>query len=97
MRERDILRACLDHLSNKRVFHWRTNTGAFKTGERFIRFGVPGVPDILACVKGQMLGIEVKGPSGEQSQAQKEFQTALEQAGGRYLLIRSVEELIHAL
>lgn len=114
--ERDVLSACMDWLDKKRVFHWRANTGAmlkpYKGKEHFIRFGIQGVPDIIAVnphasghfvmvgqfaqreVVGQFVGIECKRPGKEQSQAQKNFETNLIAAGGRYLLVHSVEELI---
>lgn len=100
IRERDVLKACMDWLAAKRVFHWRANTGAmlkpYKGKQHFIRFGIQGVPDILAVasLNGKFVGIECKAPGKDQSVAQKQFQTNLEAAGGRYLLVHSVEELI---
>jgi hypothetical protein len=41
--------------------------------------------------------VEVKSPKGRQSPAQREFELRWEQAGGLYLLARSVEELREAL
>ena len=39
----------------------RMNSGAAKVGDRFIRFGWPGCPDVLGQLKdGRLLGVEVK-------------------------------------
>ncbi len=81
----------------KKVFHFRNNTGAMKTEHGgFYRFGTPGSPDIICCVNGQFVGIEVKGPKGRQSPQQKEFEQALTKAGGRYILARSVDDVVLA-
>lgn len=96
--EREILRACLDFLEWKRIFHFRSNSGALpitdKYGKsRFIRFGKEGCPDILVCIKGRFIGIECKAENGKQSESQKDFQNKLEKAGGLYWLIKDVSEL----
>lgn len=95
MSESQIVSSCLDLLKLKNIFSYRQNSGALKT-ERggFIRFGTKGAPDIVAVIKGQYIGIEIKKPKGVQSPGQKEFQKNLEKAGGQYWLIRSVEELL---
>lgn len=66
---------------------WRANTGAAR-GEngRVIRFGFPGQADLLGLVNGLFLGVEVKGPDGQQSEDQLEFQRRVVDAGGIYLL-----------
>jgi hypothetical protein len=41
----------------------RMNTGAAKVGNRFIRFGFKGCPDVLGQLRdGRLLGVEVKSP-----------------------------------
>ena len=68
----------------------RTNTGVAvdpRTG-RHVRFGTPGAPDIRATVAGLAVAIEVKSPTGRQSQDQRRWQAAHEAAGGVYLLCR---------
>ena len=60
-------------------------------------YGVKGAPDIVCVVDGQYVGIEVKSPSGRQNEAQKAFQKSLEEAGGRYILARSVDDVIYGL
>ena len=68
----------------------RTNTGVAvdpRTG-RHVRFGTPGAPDIRLTVAGLAVAIEVKSPTGRQSDDQRRWQSAHEAAGGVYLLCR---------
>ena len=95
--EHDIQRTILDYLDRKFIFHYRQNTGAFKKGEHYVKFGTPGAPDIIAVIKGQYVGIEVKASGGEQSQVQFHFQMHLEAAGGAYILAYSLEDVTRVL
>jgi len=99
-RERDIQKAILHWLKLKRIFHFRANTGAtsFGTGpkRRFVRFGEPGVPDII-CIEprtGRFVGLEVKGEKGLMSMAQFKFQIRVLEAKGEYLLAHSLEDVV---
>lgn len=76
--------------------YWRNNTGAVKMGNRFVRFGLPGSPDILGCYKGLAIGIECKSSKGKQRQEQVIWQKRWEQAGGKYYLVNSTES-VHCL
>ena len=67
--------------------------GMHKGKARFVQFGVPGMPDLVAVVNGRFVGIEVKRPKCKQSPAQKSFQVRLEEAGGLYILATSVEDV----
>jgi hypothetical protein len=92
--------AILNYLVLKRVFHWRNNTGAFKSEHgSFIRYGSPGSPDIFAVLppSGQLLGIEVKDTRGRLNENQEGFRDRLERAGGRYIVARSLDDVICAL
>jgi hypothetical protein len=51
------------------------------------------VPDILAVINGQFVGFEVKTPRGKQSPDQLIFQRRLERNGGKYHLVRSLEDV----
>ncbi len=96
-KESDIQRTILDWLAAKRIFHYRQNSGAVKTEDRFFRFGTVGAPDIVAVIAGQYIGIEVKAPRGSQSPGQREFEGRLRMAGGTYVLARSLEDVEKAL
>ena len=97
LNEADVLRTVLDYLRVHRVFHWRANTGAAKVGKRFIRFGVPGVPDICCIQRGVFIGIEVKAPDGKLSLVQAMFAEEVKLAGGLYRVCRSIEDVDAAL
>lgn len=97
IREADVLAACLKLLQLHGVFHLRNNTGATKIGDRYIRFGAPGSPDILACIQGRFWGIEVKRPGGKLSDDQKAVGLAIANAGGIYLVVHDIKELDDAL
>jgi hypothetical protein len=71
--------------------------GEHKGKKWFVRFGAVGAPDIICVIKGQYVGIEVKAPTGKQSDHQKAFQQALEAAGGRYVLAYSLDDAIRQL
>lgn len=89
------MRACEQYLCAKGVFHYRNNSGATKTPHgSFVRFGAVGSPDIVAVCSGRYVGIECKTGKGKQTDNQKSFQEALERAGGMYLLVRSLDDLI---
>lgn len=91
--EHEVQGQILEWLTIKHIFHFRNNSGAMKKGKHYVKFGVPGMPDIIAVINGRFIGIEVKGPDGEQSPKQKDFQMSLEYAGGQYILVSSLLEL----
>jgi hypothetical protein len=98
MKESDIQRQILDYLTLKRIFHYRNNSGAFKDkAGHFYRFGALGSPDIICIIAGQYVGIEVKALRGRQSEHQMEFQRKLEDAGGRYVLAYSLDDVINVI
>lgn len=48
MSESDIQKAILDYLAARHVLAFRMQTGQAKMGDRYVRFGTPGMADILA-------------------------------------------------
>jgi hypothetical protein len=92
VRKAQIQTAILDYLRLKGRFFWRNNSGAFKT-ERggFYRVGTPGAPDIIGCVDGKFVGLEVKTARGKLSADQQLFADALREQGGLYYLVRSID------
>lgn len=59
----------------------------------FLKNGKKGSPDILLCMGGKFVGVEVKSATGRLSPAQKEAAKIIEEAGGVYIVARSLEEL----
>lgn len=96
--EKTTQKAILQYLELKKIFHYRNNSGATviptKTGSRFLRFGATGSPDIVCVINGQYVGIEVKDIKGKLSEGQKDFKERLEKAGGKYILARSLEDVL---
>jgi hypothetical protein len=78
-------------------FFWRANSGVAPIEGRMVRFNLPGCPDILGTYRGRFVGIEVKTPTGRQSEAQRRFQAAVLRGGGVYVLARSVDDALTAL
>jgi hypothetical protein len=97
MKESETQKAIIEWLAWKKIFHYRNNSGAFVDAQKhFYRFGAIGSPDIVCVINGQYVGIEVKAPKGKQSENQREFQRALEGAGGKYILAFSIDDVEHA-
>lgn len=90
-----LLSEVLLWLSCHRVFHWRNNTGAMKIGKRFVRFGVAGLPDVLAVLgpSGRIIGIECKSGRGRLTVEQQAVRDNLTEAGGVYLVVRNLQDL----
>jgi Holliday junction resolvase len=61
------------------------------------KFSKAGVPDLVCCLNGRFIGIEVKRPDGKLSEIQKINLEQIERAGGIALVARSVEEVQSAL
>ena len=77
---------------------YRQNSGvAFTRSGAMLRAAVPGAPDITGVYRGRAIGIEVKTPTGRQSDVQRRFQAAWERGGGLYILARSVPDALAAL
>ena len=57
----------------------------------------PGIPDIIACLNGQLIAIEVKTPKGKLSARQASEIEAIRAAGGIAFVARSPEEVYQAL
>lgn len=92
-KEADIQRSILDYLSYKRAFHWRQNSGIIPIRNRVINMGVVGAPDIFVIKNGAIYGLEVKAPKGKQNENQIAFQEGFEKAGGKYYVVRSLEDV----
>lgn len=99
MKESDLLRLVMEWLSAKRILAFRQNTGAIKVDQRFIRFGVIGMADIIAfpcngendCIIPTW--IELKVGSNKQSDYQKSFQKLVIREGHHYILARSLDDV----
>ena len=87
--ENEIKHLVKDWLSIKGYFHFHllAGMGAY-----------PGLPDRIAVKGGKVLFLEIKKPKGSiHSDKQIKFQENVEKAGGRYLLIKNLEDLIEGI
>ncbi len=55
----------------------------------------PGLSDLVAAKDGRVVFIELKRPTGKQSEKQRAFQRKLEAAGGEYIIARGVDDVEH--
>ena len=94
-----IQRAILDYLAwysiKHKIYWFRSGAGMVKTEAGGVfRSGKPGVPDITICGQnGQFIGVEVKTKTGRQSASQKKAEAEILAAGGRYELVRSLDDI----
>ena len=87
MREKIIENSIKEYLFKEGIYYFKVH------GSKFME---PGIPDIVCCVNGYFLGIEVKAPGKlyNQSDAQKIHQENIEKAGGIYLLTDNLNDVI---
>ena len=105
-KESDIQKECLQLLqiaeNQNQLYFIRCNvfSGKIKRAngtDGFIKQAKAGAPDIIICVDGLFVGLEIKTKIGKQSDLQKAAQIKIEKAGGKYFIIRSVRDLIFVL
>jgi hypothetical protein len=97
-RESEIQAAICDYLSLKGYLFSRTNNspiydktrGAFRALPKYTR---RGWPDICLLYKGTFYAIEIKAESGRQSLEQKQLETEIILNGGKYVIVRSIDDL----
>lgn len=87
MKEKTIENKIKDYLFSQGIYHFKVH------GSKFME---PGISDIIACVNGRFVGIEVKRPGAknEQSEQQKVHERNVKKSGGTYLLVDSLQEVI---
>lgn len=94
--ESQIQRQIIEYLQLKKIFHYKNiTTGIYqqKTGH-YIPSQSVGSPDIIAVIKGQYWGIEVKRPGNKLSPHQEAFRDNLQQAGGKYVTVFCLEDIM---
>ena len=80
------------------VWAERMNSGAARVGNRFIRFGFVGCPDVLGQLRdGRLLGVEVKGPTGKLRPEQAVFLERIRAAGGVAFVARDCRDVFSKL
>ena len=76
----------------------RMNSGAAKVGNRFIRFGWPGCPDVLGQLRdGRFLAVECKSPTGRLRPEQAVFLERIRASGGVGFVARDCRDVFTSL
>jgi len=104
-KESEIVREICEHLEKEKWFFWRQNNipvfGRNNAGQMTWRalpkFCIKGVPDIIIISDGIFIGLEVKREGQKQKPEQVLFQKRVEENGGKYFLVDSVDNTIKAL
>ena len=96
-KEEEILSAILDYLvlrSPDGVWTTVEPRGGFINGSatRKVYAAGVGVPDIVGCLEGRFVGIEVKTAKGSLRKTQEEFRDRLQAAGGFSGVCRSIDD-----
>ncbi len=92
----EVLKALETH--NAVAWVHRMNSGAFRIGKRFVRFGWPGCPDLLGQLKdGRLQGVEVKAPKGKLRPEQTVFLERIRLAGGVAFMARDCRDVFREL
>lgn len=83
----------------KDIFFWRNNTGAYKKGEHYIEYGLPGSSDYLGVQmpSGRFVAIEVKKVGQTLKPNQEEFKANVEACGGLFVEADTIQDVINAL
>lgn len=84
MNESEIVRQIKEYLKTvKGCFFWKEHGG---------QFGVAGLPDIILCLNGRFIALEVKTEKGKVSVLQEITLKKIRNAGGIAEVVRSVDE-----
>lgn len=104
--EKDLQNQILAWLKEKEILHWRQNSGFMfvpgsivpKRPGRMVKLGPAGLPDIFCVLppSGNVVGLEVKAGTGQRD-TQVAFQARLEAVGGKYFIVRSLEQAREAI
>lgn len=97
--EANIQREIMLALSQAGCTVWRNNTGAFKDGDRFIKYGLrKGSSDLIGITKcGRFLAVEVKTAKGRATNDQLNFINVVKSKNGIAFIARSAEEALRLL
>lgn len=93
--EKEIQAVCLDWLRAWGAFPIRTNSGAVKVKDRFVRFNsAPGCSDSLVCLPGgRFAAVEFKRPGNAATDLQGGFLDDVRRRGGLGLVVTGLDDL----
>lgn len=89
MNESDITKSILKYLKTLlRCFFWKEHGGIY---------GTSGIPDIIVCIDGRFIALEVKTQKGKTTPLQNAAIRKIHSSGGFAFVVRSVEEAKNAI
>ena len=89
MNESDITKSILKYLKTlPRCFFWKEHGGIY---------GTSGIPDIIVCIDGRFIALEVKTQKGKTTHLQNAAIRKIRSSGGFAFVVRSVEEAKNAI
>lgn len=99
--EKDIQREICEWLNTHKFFFWRSNNipvfgmnnGGKKTFRSLPKYTPKGIPDIIVIHNGKFIGLEVKRPKAKLRPDQAIFKGNVEDNGGYYHEVHSVDEV----
>lgn len=73
---------------------YRNNSGVAEIRGYRVRFGIanPGGGDLIGWYRGRWVEVEIKTPTGRQSPEQRQREQLVRNAGGIYVVLRSIED-----
>ena len=86
-KETGIMKKIEQYLRDNRILFIRVNADATTVG----------VPDIIACFRGVLVGLEIKTPEGKPTELQKRIVQAIKDSGGWGGFPTSLEEAVELL
>ena len=89
MRESAFVARAKAYLRSRGAWPCKTHGGPFGT--------VAGTPDLIVCYRGQFLAFECKAPGGSATALQQKTLTDIRRAGGRAVVVRTIEDIAAAL
>lgn len=93
--EKSLQKEILSFLRHAGIFAWRQNIGATKIDNRFIKFGHPGISDIIGILPdGRFLAIEVKLEGRKTTRYQEMFLETIRENGGVAIVARSLYDVM---
>lgn len=95
--EQAIENQCLIWLKSRGIFGFKVRSvGTYDPRKRVFRTNKwfrKGCPDILCCISGRFIGLEIKTRTGRLSEHQKDFHKDIVAHHGLVYVVRSVDEL----
>lgn len=89
MNESDITKSILKYLKTlPRCFFWKEHGGIY---------GTSGIPDIIVCIDGRFIALEVKTQKGKTTPLQNAAIRKIHSSGGFAFVVCSVEEAKNAI